>query len=157
MTAYKIQLLPEETVLWEARPLEAIKSYDFVVWMLVWSFILACTLVGILFIPLVAVLMLWFVQKTYEQSYYWVTNKRVIYRRGILGYKISSIPLNRISDVIISHTFLEQTFHFGSLQIQTLAGQVSSASGGAEANLRAIQSPERVQRIILEAIKHQAV
>lgn len=87
----------------------------------------------------------------YGKQMYWITNKRVIYKRGFLGYKITSIPFERISDVIISRSFLENIFGFGSLHIQTLAGQMSGPNKmGAEGVLLAIPDPENVQEVIFE-------
>lgn len=89
----------------------------------------------------------------YKHQYYWITNKRVVYKRGIMGYRINSIPLERISDVIISRTFLERIFGFGSVAIQSMAGQVSRGRSGAEASLLAVPSPEETQELIFELIK----
>ena len=43
----------------------------------------------------------------YKKHHYCVTDKRVIWRHGIIGYKVTSVPLGRISDVAVSRTFLE--------------------------------------------------
>jgi len=91
----------------------------------------------------------------YKKQHYWITNKRVVYKRGIMGYKINSIPLERISDVIISRTFLERIFGFGSIAIQSMAGQVSRGRSGAEASLLAIPNPEETQELIFELIKRK--
>ena len=91
----------------------------------------------------------------YRHQYYWITNKRVIYKKGLIGYSVSSIPLERISDIIISRTFLEGICKFGSLHIQTLAGQISPGKLGAEANLLAIPEPEKTQELIFNLIKRK--
>jgi membrane protein YdbS with pleckstrin-like domain len=95
----------------------------------------------------------------YKKQYYWITNKRVIYKNGLLGYRISSIPLERISDIILTRTFFENLFGFGSLHIQSLAGQFSGyarGSGrrlGSEGQLLAIPDPEGLQKLVFELIK----
>lgn len=90
----------------------------------------------------------------YGKQDYWITDKRVIYKRGIIGYRITSIPYERISDVIISRTFLERIFGFGSLHIQSLAGQMSGKSSlGTEGVLLAIQDPEDIQELIFKLVK----
>ena len=92
----------------------------------------------------------------YSKQYYWITNKRVVYKRGIIGYRITSIPFERISDIIISRTFLERIFGFGSLHIQTLAGQISGRySLGAEGILLAVPNPEETQELIFQLIKEK--
>ncbi len=68
--------------------------------------------------------------------YYWITNQRVIIRRGLIGYSINSIPLERVSNVLISRSFLERLFGFDSLHVQTLAGQYTAHGRlGEEGNL----------------------
>jgi len=92
----------------------------------------------------------------YKHQHYWITNKRVIYKRGLIGYKISSIPLERISDIILSRTFLERIFGFGSLHVQTLAGQITYGGRmGAEACLLAVPNPEEIQELIFQLLKRK--
>jgi uncharacterized membrane protein YdbT with pleckstrin-like domain len=95
-----------------------------------------------------------FVKKRYEMRYYWITNNRVIIKEGMFGYSIISIPLERVSDVLISRAFMERIFRFGSLHVQTLAGQHSiGGRGGAEGNLQALPHPEENQALIFDLIK----
>ena len=92
----------------------------------------------------------------YSKEYYWVTNIRIIKKMGFIGYHVNSIPLERISDVIISRSFLENIFGIASLHIQSLAGQYSTASGsgfGAEGKFSAVADPEGLQKKIFELIK----
>ena len=71
-----------------------------------------------------------------------------------MGYTIHSIPLERISDVIVSRTFWERIFGFGSVLIQSLAGQVTYGRKlGAEGSLLAVPNPEGVQKLIFDLIK----
>ncbi len=94
----------------------------------------------------------------YNHEYYWITNKRIVYKRGILGYRITSIPFERISDVMISRTFVERLFGFASLHLQTLAGQTTVGNWrglGAEGSLQAIQNPEQMQELIFGLIKQK--
>lgn len=96
----------------------------------------------------------------YKQRHYWVTNKRVIFKKGFIGYSISSVPLERISDLIVSRSFLETIFGFGSIFVQSLAGQVSYAGRGrhgAEASLQGLKNPEEVQALIFKLIKQKRV
>ena len=95
-----------------------------------------------------------FAHLQYNKQFYWITNKRVVYKRGIVGYRITSIPHERISDAIISRTFWERLFGFGSLHIQSLAGQISGAGTiGSEGILLAVPDPESTQELIFKLIK----
>jgi len=92
----------------------------------------------------------------YQKRYYWITNKRVILKKGIIGYTLDSVPFNRISDVIISRSFLERIFGFGSVLLQTLAGQYSFRGRfGAEFSLLGLSQPEEIQRLIFELIEKE--
>jgi len=95
----------------------------------------------------------------YAKEHYWITNKRIVYKRGMFGYRITSIPYERVSDVMISKTFTEQIFGISSLHVQSLAGQVTGAwqgSGlGAEGSLNAIENPEETQELIFTLIKQK--
>lgn len=109
--------------------------------------------IGIL-LPLSLVVGIVIASLRYSKQYYWITNKRVIYKRGLIGYRITSIPHERISDLIISRTFWERLFGFGSLHIQSLAGQVSGTHTlGAEGVLLAIPNPEQTQELIFKLVK----
>ncbi len=88
------------------------------------------------------------IENIYKHRYYWITNERVICKYGILGYRILSLPLERISDVIITRNFLERIFGFGSMHIQSLAGQITP-----EISFQAIPDPEGTQKLIFELIK----
>jgi len=58
----------------------------------------------------------------YGKFKYWVTNYRVIGRRGILGYSIDSIPLENITDIIIGRSIPERILGLSSLRIIPIGG-----------------------------------
>lgn len=106
------------------------------------------------FILIILIILYLIANNRYNYQHYWITNKRVLYRRGLIGYRISSIPLERISDVIVSRTFWERVFGFGSVHIQSLAGQITYGRRlGAEGSLLAIPNPEKTQKLIFDLIK----
>lgn len=149
----KLKLLKGEKILWEGKALKEWKKYIEFKWSLSGSILALSTFVGVIFIPVIIWLVRRFADDAYKQRYYWVTNKRVVYRRGLWGYRITSIPLERVSDVIISRSFLENRFGISSVRVQSLAGQVSSGYGGAEGDLAAVSDPEKVQSLILEQMR----
>jgi len=90
----------------------------------------------------------------YSKRHYWITNKRVIFKTGFLGYTINSVPLERISDVMVSRSFIESIFGFGSVHIQSMAGQYNALNPhGSEAALEATPNPEEAQQLIFNLIK----
>jgi len=60
----------------------------------------------------------------YKKHHYWVTDRQVIWKHGIIGYSITSVPLERISDVAVSRTFLETICGVGSVVVREMTGEV---------------------------------
>jgi uncharacterized membrane protein YdbT with pleckstrin-like domain len=97
-----------------------------------------------------------FAHLRYTKQHYWITNKRVIFKRGLIGYAITSVPYERISDVIVSRSFLERLLGFGSVFLQTMTGQISPQQRfGAETALLAVPDPEGLQQRIFELMKRK--
>ena len=166
-----------EKIIKEIKPLQSLKSYWFIgnfVGLVFFCFFISMFIGTIIFagfgtsavgglglifffaIILDLVLAWIFTSMKYEKQNYWITDKRILYMRGFVGYRISSIPFERISDVIISRTFLESIFGFGSLYIQTLAGQYSYKGRlGAEGSLVAVPEPEKIQELIFKLVSEK--
>jgi membrane protein YdbS with pleckstrin-like domain len=65
----------------------------------------------------------------YGKSWYWITNHRVIGKRGFLGYSINSIPLENVSDIVLMRTLLDRFLGLSSLIIVSM-GSSSQIVGG---------------------------
>ena len=80
-------------------------------------------LIGVAIIP-VAIFLLISIRPfiEYGKSWYWITNTRVVGKRGLLGYSIDSIPLDNVSDVVLSRTLLDRLLGLSSLIIVPLGG-----------------------------------
>jgi uncharacterized membrane protein YdbT with pleckstrin-like domain len=175
-----INLLKDEKIIQEIRPLPKLKWLWFLqsfVFILLFFFIFGGSfffggglaaliltknpLVGLIFgilcfifflIILIAIpLIVIFVRYNWEK--YWITNKRIIRRAGFIGHNFYSVPLERISDVMISRSLWEKIFGIGSLHIQTLAGQASYGAMGTETALLALPNPEETQKLIMELVE----
>lgn len=156
-----------ERVTEKIKPLPSLRWYFFLTWGIVIIFILVWFIwmpfaFGSFFVGGIALasivlllVLLWVLSgKAYNHQLYWLTNKRVIVKRGLLGYRVNSIPLERISDVIVSRSFVEHLFGFGSVLIQSLAGQITAGRRfGAEGSLLAVPDPEGTQKMIFDLIK----
>jgi uncharacterized membrane protein YdbT with pleckstrin-like domain len=167
----EFKLLEGEQILEEIKPQPALKKYFGITYSALALVFYACfgwwipvlffknfALVipmMILFLVIFLVLAAFFAQLAYSKYHYWITNKRVIVKRGLLGYSIISIPYERISDVIVSHSFLEQLCGIASLHIQSLAGQITYGKRGSEGTLLAVPNPEGLQVKILELVKEK--
>ncbi len=104
----------------------------------------ALTVVGIVALPLV-----WLGATIAQDKFrYWLTNRRIILSSGFIGYKIRSIPLERISDVSLSRTLPEMLAGVSSIVIRDMTGEVEQGK-----SLLAIQGSPEYQRKILEEVQ----
>ena len=99
------------------------------------------------------------VNSMYKKYHYWVTDQRVIWRHGVIGYKVTSVPFERISDVAVSRTFLETICGVGGVVVREMAGEVKIGYGGWYAGVGwgfptmiAVPDPDEMQRRILELV-----
>jgi uncharacterized membrane protein YdbT with pleckstrin-like domain len=58
----------------------------------------------------------------YNKFKYWLTNHRVIGRRGIIGYSINSIPLENVTDVVINRGVIDRILTLSSITIVPIGG-----------------------------------
>ena len=108
--------------------------------------IVSCCLaiVGIVLVPFT-----WLWATVAERKYrYWLTNRRVILSSGFIGYKVRSIPLERISDVALSNTLPEMLSGVSSIVVRDMTGETDSGK-----SLVAIDNAPEFQRLILEAVE----
>jgi uncharacterized membrane protein YdbT with pleckstrin-like domain len=66
----------------------------------------------------------------YGKSWYWITTRRVVGKRGLLGYSIDSIPLEQITDVVLDRTLLDRLLGLSSLIIVPMGGS-AKVNGGS--------------------------
>ena len=131
-----IMLMEGEELLLEARPNDGFVRYHVIA---------ACaTIVGILLVPFVYL----FAQVAKTRFRYWLTNRRVIVSSGFIGYRVRSIPLERVSDVAFSRTFLEMVTGIQSVIVRDMTGEAESGKV-----LFALENAAEVQKRILEEVQ----
>lgn len=132
-----------EEVLFSLRP------YRFVRYAVIAA---ACTIIGIVFIPLT---LLWALIAQHR-FHYWLTNRRVIWCHGFIGYQVRSVPLERIADVVISRTLPELIAGMSSIDIRDMTGQTQlrgNIGGQLGAKWIGVKDAPEIQKRILEEIK----
>jgi membrane protein YdbS with pleckstrin-like domain len=115
---------------------------------------------AVLYVILAAVLIaltVVFANLMFKKYHYWVTDQRVIWRHGILGYKTTSVPLERISDVEVSRTFLEAVCGVGGVVVRKMTAEEPryypyGYGVSVFPTMIAVPDPEGMQRQILELI-----
>ncbi len=128
-----------EEVLFSLRP------YRFVSYAVVAT---AMTVVGVVLVPLA---FLWAVVAE-RRYHYWLTTRRVIWCHGFIGYRVRSVPLERIADVVISRTLPEIVAGISSIVIRDMTGQGNRA-GDLGAKWIGVENAPEIQRRILEEIQ----
>lgn len=86
----------------------------------------------------------------YSHALYVITNKRLIQKRGLIGFSVKSVTYDRLADIVVRHSMMENLFGVGSLLVQTLAGQISRGPSGEEISFLYLKNPEEVQRKIFD-------
>ena len=111
----------------------------------------AITIVGLIIVPLSFIWALIAIHR----YHYWLTNKRVIWCHGFIGYKVRSVPLERIADVVISRTLPEILSGMSSIEIRDMTGQsqYEAATGTLGARWIGVKDAPDIQKRILEEIK----
>ncbi len=132
---FGIMLMDEEELILKLRPTRAFFTYAIVVSCL--------TVVGIPLLPVT----LFFVNLAYGKYRYWLTNRRVILGYGVIGFRVRSIPLERVSDVALSRTFPELLAGVTSVIIRDMTGESDTGK-----SLFAVENAAQVQKRILEEV-----
>ena len=131
-----IMLMEGEELLLEATPTDGFVRYNLIVCCL--------TVVGILALPIV-----WLFAKVAKRQYkYWLTNRRVILSSGVIGHRVRSIPLERVSDVAFSNTFPEMLAGINSVIVRDMTGESETGK-----SLFAVENAPEVQARILEEVQ----
>ena len=137
---FGIRLMDGEEVIFSLRP------YRFVRYAVIAP---ATTIVGLVAVPFAFIWAL-IARRRYH---YWLTDKRVIWCHGFIGYKVRSVPLERIADVVISRTLPELLAGISSIDIRDMTGQTQLATTLGAKWIGVENAPE-IQKQILEQIRH---
>lgn len=136
-----IALLPGEELLVEGhpdrRPLAGYLS-------LAWTFALAFTCFGLLALPLV----LWAARVYAHKHKYWITSNRVIVANGLIGYRVRSIPLERISDIVVRQGWMEKLFGLTSIVVRDMTGEAQTGAA-----LMAVPDAPKMQAHVLDYVR----
>ena len=131
-----IMLMEGEELLLEALPNSGFVAY---------ALITAClTIVGIALLPIVYLC----AAKAKTRFRYWLTNRRVIISSGFIGYRVRSIPLERVSDVAFSSTLPELMAGIQSVIVRDMTGEAESGKV-----LFAVDNAAEIQKRILEEVQ----
>jgi len=136
-----IALLPGEELLVEGNPDRApLANYL----ALAWAFGLALTCFGVVALPLV----IWMARVYARKHKYWITSNRIIVANGLIGYRVRSIPLERISDVAVRQGWMEKLFGITSIVVRDMTGEAQSGAA-----LMAVPDAPEMQAHVLDYVR----
>jgi membrane protein YdbS with pleckstrin-like domain len=69
---------------------------------------------------------------SYGKFTYWITNHRVVQRRGIIGFSIESLPLENVADVVLKRSMMDMVFDLSSLMVVPISGRAYALPTGSE-------------------------
>lgn len=93
--------------------------------------------VGLWFLARLGVLTL----RWYKYEVRYLTNRRIIEATGFLGLRVASMPVTRVTDLVLDRTTLGEAFGYGNLRIES-AGQDQSL-----ADVRFLVEPRTFHRL----------
>mmetsp|Transcript_35286 Transcript_35286/g.111517 ORF Transcript_35286/g.111517 Transcript_35286/m.111517 type:complete len:180 (+) Transcript_35286:32-571(+) len=132
----------EEKCLLQASFNPKVKSY----WVLSWVFVSALTIVGIAFIPIVAIIVWMISSKMLDAMSARLLKRKLVVKRGIVFVVEKSIPLEKITDVALIQGPIMRLFGLYQLSFET-AGQSGT---GALVSLVGINEADAFREAILE-------
>ncbi|WP_312821022.1 PH domain-containing protein [Brevundimonas sp.] len=109
---------------------------------------LVVTVIGILMLPIWAVIGTWWAKRYYESLRLELTDRSVVVSKGVFFKRELTIPLDKIQDISISEGPLLAKFGLLGLRIET-AGQRNAATGKSEADLVGLENAREVRDLIL--------
>lgn len=82
----------------------------------------------------------------YDKMQFWITNKRIVIQKGLIGTSQTSLPLERIGEIIVKQTFLQKMFDIKMLSMEVVG------IGGRNEAMPAIPNADNVKLQILELL-----
>ncbi|TNE88727.1 MAG: PH domain-containing protein [Deltaproteobacteria bacterium] len=100
----------------------------------------AIGVLGVVTIPLLPVFW-WAALKGVDVHRYWLTDRRVIVRTGIIGYRLRSIPLSRVADVSVQATWLDRLLGLTHVEVRDMTGESAGEGVSKGAMLLGVDAP----------------
>ncbi len=118
------------------------------------AFIISMTVALPLF--LVFLFTLYWVPKYYNSVVYRLTDREMVWHRGVWFKNTGIVPYNRITNIDINQGPVSRKFGIGSLKIQT-AGYSAASKWSAEISLQGIEDFEGLRETIMKYVRGKPV
>lgn len=134
-------LLPGERLLREGAPSGVLRLKA----LLLTTIVGVC---GLVTIPLLPALW-WGALRAVAVHRYWLTDRRVIVRTGIIGYRLRSIPLSRVADVSVHASWLDRLLGLTHVEVRDMTGESAGEGTSRGAVLLGVDAPSAWSERIL--------
>jgi uncharacterized protein len=105
---------------------------------------------------LVFLFTLYWVPKYYDSVVYRLTDKEMVWHRGVWFKNTGIVPYNRITNIDINQGPVSRAFGIGSLKIQT-AGYSAASKWSAEISLQGIEDFEGLREMIMKYVRGKSM
>jgi uncharacterized membrane protein YdbT with pleckstrin-like domain len=75
---------------------------------------------------------------------WWLTDRRLVVRHGLVGYRIRSVPLERIVDVTLRASWADRLLGLQHIDVRDMTGEASFDSRSTGLNLWAVDGAEEI-------------
>ena len=82
---------------------------------------------------------------------WWITNQRLVVRIGFIGWRLQSVPLDRIVDVTIRSSWWDHLFGLEHIKVRDMTGEVSGNAVPQALHLLAVSDAHEVAEALLTA------
>jgi membrane protein YdbS with pleckstrin-like domain len=82
---------------------------------------------------------------------WWITNQRLVVRTGFIGWRLQSVPLDRIVDVTIKSSWWDRLFGLEHIKVRDMTGEVSGNGISQALHLLAVPDAHEVAEVLLTA------
>lgn len=90
--------------------------------------------------------------RTWSWHRWWLTDRRLVVRHGLVGHRTQSLALDRVVDVTIKVSWLDRLFGLSHIHVSSMAGPHGAASQSSAITLYAVDDVEEVVHRMLEGI-----
>ena len=85
-----------------------------------------------------------------ERHRYWLTDQRLVVQDGLIGQRVSSVPLSRIVDVTVRQNWFDRLLGIQNLDVRDMIGEVGGSGMASDLALVDVADPEHRKHALLD-------
>ena len=80
---------------------------------------------------------------------WWLTNQRLVVRTGFIGWRLQSVPLDRIVDVTLHASWWDRLWGVEHIKVRDMTGEVGAQGTSPNLRLLAVPNAQDVAELLL--------